>query len=294
MRSGIGRTIALAGTSKSLLANAETNMNSDESKAFAKITPGKNAESDRQTIYFELPALPGQVFRLVTPELISDTEGNPMPWGHASPQAWTVEENHASFTDGVKDVVRTQVNITFQAERIEARVKVTNLTDRVWKNSNAFTCFLLKRAPLFSDPALERTFAPVEGKWTSLTEILRGDKSAHGSLTFFEVSGGPPLNELWVLKEIKNRYSEKLDHGSICVVSTDGKWVAGMTAPRAAYVFNNAGLPCIHADPLLGDVAPSKSREASSIIHIFKGSVNDFAERCRMEREKDQRTGVDT
>jgi len=285
LKAGIGSTIALAGDGSGLFAKQSDAMNSTDAKAIVRITPGKNRESDRQTIYFEYPALPDQVFRLVIPELVSDTESDPMPWGLASPGTWVVKENHAAFTDTVKDTIRADVDVVFQGERVEARVKVTNLTNRLWKNSNAFTCFFLKQAPLFSDPALDRTFVPIGGRWEKLSDVVRADSIPQGALTAYEPGGGPDLDSLWLLSQIKNRYSGKLDHGSVCVVSSDGRWIAGMTAPQPAYVFNNPGLPCIHADPLLGDVAPGKTGEGRSILHVFKGTIDDFSERCRLDRE---------
>ena len=41
----------------------------------------------RQTLGFELPALPDQEFRIAIPELISDANGPILPWGFPSPEA---------------------------------------------------------------------------------------------------------------------------------------------------------------------------------------------------------------
>jgi hypothetical protein len=244
-----------------------------------KITPGKNKLEERQSIFFELPALPGQIFHLVIPELISDTEENPLPWGHASPDRWEIGENRAAYTLTEKNVIRCDAEVVFHDERIEARVKVTNLSDRTWRQSNAFTCLLFRKAPLFEDRTLVKTYVPVGEDWKPLAGLFKQASMKNG-LTFMPVAGGPKMADLWVGTQITSHYPNELAHGSICVVSHDGEWIAGMTAPKPAYVFNNAGLPCIHADPLLGDVPPGESAEAGSVIHIFKGSLKDFAARC--------------
>ena len=49
--------------------------------------PGKGATVERQTIWFELDVRPGQVFRIVVPELVSDDSAAYLPWGHPSYQA---------------------------------------------------------------------------------------------------------------------------------------------------------------------------------------------------------------
>lgn len=251
----------------------------EEAMEPVKIIPGKDTSSDRQTIYFELPCLPGQIFRLIIPELISDAEDDPLPWGHASPERWEIGKNRASYRVVIEGVIRAEVEVLFKGERIEARVSVTNLSERVWRHSNAFTCLLLKGASLFSDPQLARTHVPVGDDWKPLSELFR-ETSTGNAATFCKVKGGSHLKNLWVCREITNHCPRHLSHGSICVASKDAQWVVGMTSPDPAYVFNNPGLPCIHADPLLGTIEPGATAEGVSVIHVFRGTVEDFAERC--------------
>jgi hypothetical protein len=87
---------------------------------------------------------------------------------------------------------------------------------------------------------------------------------------------------------ISSRILAKLVSGAVVVswfamgidaVAQEDK-VVGMTSSHPAYVFNNSGVPCIHADPLIGDIAPGETAEAISVIHIFKGSLDDFGKRC--------------
>lgn len=246
----------------------------------ARIWPISPAPSPTQTIAFELPELPGQEFRVVIPELLSDAQEPIVPWEQPSPK-WEITENLIRGVTERPGIVRMEVSVQFRdGWQIETRVQATNLSARTWKHLLAFTCFAYYAAPAFDDPDLTRTYLPVDGKWTTVAELFKRHDPGDGPYTFYPVAGGPRLEDFWLCRRIPQRYPQAVTSGCACVLSSDRKWVAGMTTPRPAFVFNNRRERCIHADPFMGDVAPGQSAEGTGTILVFPGNLETFIARC--------------
>jgi hypothetical protein len=242
----------------------------------------QETELPQQTIGFELPDLPGESFRLVIPELISDSEKAILPWSHPSPE-WDMGQESARCSVEIHGVVRMATEVLFSGEKIDIIVKVTNLSDRNWHKVNLFTCFAYYTAPAFNDPALSRTLFPVGvNTWRSVAELFEDHNPGEGPYTFFPVRGGPVLSELWVCREINQLHPQLASRGAACVLSKDKKWVAGMTTETPAYLFNNRNECCIHADPLLGMIESGGAVESMSTVFIFQGSLKEFEARLDM------------
>lgn len=233
-------------------------------------------EFRHQTISFELPGLPGDDFLLVVPELVSDAEEALLPWSHASPE-WDIEKDSARCLIEIPQTILMEAEVLFGGEQIRVEVTVTNLSNRVWRLTNLFTCFAFYKAPRFNNKDLRRTFIPVgEHEWKSVADLFAEHDPGDGIHTFFPVKGGPVISDLWLGRSIKQQHPQVASRGAMCVVSTDGKWVAGMTSPDPAYVFNNRQQHCIHADPLLGTVGPGQVAQAVNTLWVFRGTLEDF------------------
>lgn len=242
--------------------------------------PVRMRNAGGQTIAFELPNLPGEEFRIVIPEVISDATQPIVPWGLQSPD-FDIAEDVARWAIEIPDVVRMEAEVRFSPDRIDAYVKTTNLSPRAWEKLNAFTCFAYYAAPSFFDPQMTRTYFPVNSQWKSVSQLFSEHDPGSGPYTFFRVAGGPRLEELWACRQIKQFHPQIVDQGCACVVSKDGKSIVGMTTPTPAYVFVNRKETCIHADPLMGTVPPGGTCVGSSTIYVFRGTLADFAKRCR-------------
>ncbi|MDO8585597.1 MAG: hypothetical protein Q7T82_01005 [Armatimonadota bacterium] len=232
-----------------------------------------------QTIGFELTDLPGDEFLLVVPELVSDAEEALLPWSHPSPR-WEIGQDSAHCMIDIDRAILMEADVVFRGEDISIAVTVTNLSERIWRLANLFTCFAFYRAPRFNDPDLRRTFIPIGARrWKSVGELFAERDPGPDRHTFFPVRGGPPLEEMWVCRAIDQNHPQVASQGAMCVVSSDGEWVAGMTSPKPVYLFNNRRLHCIHADPLLGTVRPGQVAQGVSTLHIFRGTLEDYEKR---------------
>lgn len=236
----------------------------------------QETELPHQTIGFEMPGLPGQAFRLVVPELISGNKEALLPWFHPSPE-WDIDQESARCSIEISGTIRMSAEVLFSGEKIDIGISVSNLSDGVWEKVNLFTCFAYFTAPSFNDPDLTRTYFPVAAHtWKPVADLFAEHDPGDGPYTFFRVRDGPSLSDLWVCRQIRQNHPQEVSRGAVCVVSSCGQWVAGMTSARPAYVFNNRRECCIHADPLLGTIEPGETMQGVSTVHIFRGSVKDF------------------
>ncbi|MDI6809935.1 MAG: hypothetical protein QME66_13365 [Candidatus Eisenbacteria bacterium] len=190
-----------------------------------------------QTIGFEMPDLPGQPFRLVVPELISDYGGALFPWAHPSPE-WEIAEKSARCLIEIRGTIRMSAEVLFCGQKIDIVVSVTNLSERIWEKVNLFTCFAYYTAPLFNDPDLVRTYFPVAaGRWKSVADLFVEHDPGDGPYTFFPVRHGPVLSDLWVCRAINQNHSQEVFWGTACVASSCSQRVAGMISARPRVCF---------------------------------------------------------
>ena len=239
---------------------------------------------ERQTLGFQLGDFPADQFRIALPELLSDAEQPILPWGFVSPQ-FEIQDNVAQLLIELPGEVRMRACVHFGEDRIKAQVSATNLSKRKWRMFNAFTCFACHKAPSFHDPAATRTYFPVNGKWTSVSE-LPCQCSSGSPFTFLRVTGGPDLDELWICRQLHGYGTEPASQNCACVVSADGNWVAGVTTRSAAYLFNNQKLTCVHAAPLTRTVPPEATAQAESTIFVFRGTIGALLRNAELPTRK--------
>jgi hypothetical protein len=235
-------------------------------------------EAQKQTITFELPELPGETFRITIPEIIADAEEVIVPWSQPSPN-WEIGEDYARWSAEETELFSMQAEVVFRGEQILTTIRLTNLSSRTWKQVHSFTCFAFWEAPLFDDPDLSRMYLPVGEGWRTVGDLFAEHYPGERIHTFFPVAGGPTLESMWLCRMIPQWYPRPVSGGGGCVVSRDGKWVAGMSTQNPAFLFVNRQERCIHANPLHPTIAPGETVEGTSVIHIFRGSLQDFAER---------------
>lgn len=229
----------------------------------------------KQTVAFETADPPGQIFKIVIPEIVTDREGTLLKWSQEVP-AWDIGPDRAAWTCEIPGVIRMNAAVLFRTDVIEARVEMTNLSARTWTLANAFTCFAFYAAPLFDNPEMDRILFPVDGRWRSVADLFAQASPGRGPYTFFPVRGGPRLEDMDVCRLVKQRHPQVVQYGAACVVSRDGQWVAGVSAARPAYVFCNRRERCIHANPVYEPIAPGQTARESTFIRILRGGVADF------------------
>lgn len=243
------------------------------------------------TLSFELPELPGEVFSIIVPEIVSEKQELILPYSDGPLAYWSLNKNFAHYGLEVARKLGLDGTVQFTDQRISCALKITNLSERRWENVSTFTCLAYHEAPHFDDPNFGRTYVAVAGKPTSVAELLKKYPSVDGA-ALFPVSGSPPLDAFAVCmaKEYEHdRYPQTLSNGSACVASIDGKWVAGISAAPAAYVYiNSEDSPkfrwrSIHADPWIRAIEPGQTALAETVIQVFRGTPQEFFEMSQLK-----------
>jgi hypothetical protein len=238
------------------------------------------------TLSFALPELPGEVFSIIVPEIVSKKQELILPYSEVPLAYWSLSKNLAHYGLEIAGKLALDGTVQFADQRILCALKITNLSERRWENVSTLTCLAYHEAPHFDDPNFDRTYVAVAGKPTSVAELLKKYPSGDGG-AFFPVSGSPPLDAFAVCmaKDYEHdRYPQTLSNGSACVVSIDGKWVAGISAEPAAYVYiNSEDSPkfhwrSIHADPWIRVIEPGQAVLAETAIQVFRGTTQEFFE----------------
>lgn len=205
--------------------------------------------ADRQTLGFQLPDLPGEEFRIVIPELISDSTQSILPWGLVSPE-FDIGKDKARCVVEIPGIIRSEAEIRFRDEQIDALVRATNLSTQTWDQLNAFTCFAYYRGPSFADPELTRTYWQVDGKWTSVAELFAHRDPGRGPYTFFPVGGGPRLEDLWAYREIGQAHPQTVAKG--CGLCCLGRREVGRRDPHP-----QSRLPFCQSAPYMHSCGPA-------------------------------------
>ena len=230
----------------------------------------------RQTLGVRLRCLPRDEFRIAVPELLSDADQAILPWGFPSPH-FEIADDRAQLCIDLPKVVRMEATVQVCEGSIEIRVKATNLSAYRWERLNAFTCFACHHAPSFDNPLADRTKFLIGTRWQSVARLRSIGGQDRTPFTFCPVRGAPRPNRLWVCRQLRGRVLRAAANPSACVISADGKWAAHITSRSAGYLFSNRQLTCVHACPLLGDLAPGESGEGVNVIRVLPGAAENPA-----------------
>jgi hypothetical protein len=221
------------------------------------------AAAQKQSITFEPDGLPGEVFRITIPEIVSDGGGVIVPWSQPSPN-WDIDERSAGWSAEAPGRFSMTASVTFTDGPIATTVALTNLSPNTWTRVTAFTCLAYWESPLFDDPDLSRTYVPVENGWKAVGELFRDHDPGGRPYTFFPVEGRPPLASLWLCREIPQWHPDGSPVAPRVVRAT--ALVAG-ECQGAAFVFVNRRERCVHANAVVEQVVRQRPQGAEHDLH---------------------------
>lgn len=223
-------------------------------------------------ICFRLAELPGESFMLVFPEWITTREMN---W-HVDTQ-WTtaIDSAEGKWRDGDYSLAlrlkyeREATGGTLRWEYDFQNGSSAKLTDVA-----AFNCFDLVAAPNFKDLTMVRSWvgaAEADKTWLVAVPKTKGPRT----LQFYPARGGMELAGFPRFEQYQATAKTQLSGDRIGVVSRDGRWrIENIVEGPVAYFFNNwePDHGCIHAAPLMGEVAAGKSATAKGrMVFIRQG-----------------------
>ena len=216
---------------------------------------------------------PSQTFRLWLPEMVTAKGGRSLyNQAHVGPHHWTIDRGGARFE--CQSFETPTLAVTARLETAKERATLTyiveNRSDETLHEVALGTCYQLAHAPNFRDQKGHRTYVWVGDR---LANIAREGKPAEGhdhhdpqKSSFMSMPGSPDGIGIMAV--------EAQGGGCTAIAWQTHREYAGNTDPF---------LNCLHADPVVRELAPGQQVVIHGIIGWSKGSVEALCNGLRQE-----------
>jgi len=220
-----------------------------------------------------IPAFPGENFGLGFPEAIGDM--NRTYWFNLLKPDWR------ELDDGVWECVcrgdgelSYWITLTPGEDMVEAKLGVTNESDRDWPGSLAFNCFQCGGAPSIKDHECVRHWVRTQGEFKRLVEVPRtfGPRPA---IQLYSVEGAPKGMDIPFVANFKATPDVVLE-GWMAIQSRDGKRLVATASDPAMFLFQNMEYSCIHSAAGFGPLKPGESGEAVTRVYFVEAGLGDW------------------
>lgn len=180
-------------------------------------------------------------------------------------------------------VVRAQARV--EGDTVHCGLEVENNGDRDLKSLRPMLCHeyhgLTGFAPAHSDN-FARTFVVVGGQVRALDDFAVERPEARARMA--QVKGCPDRHNWWAA-EMGGLIKEELDMAFTAIEAADGRKVVVFWNPGKCLLANRA-IPCLHADPYLGDLAPGERVRARGQVLFTRASLAEVAARLAASAER--------
>jgi len=215
-------------------------------------------------------------FNYMIPEAIGSTGTDPARgfsiWG-ASPQfnmapQWQKTEQGWKYTWKKDGLLKSSVHAYTVDDHLDVHIRLQNLMDVPWPQSQAFSCFNPRDARIFADFEGTRTFLLLDDRWTAITRLQRKD-SPRPTIQLWYVKDQPrPLGFVETFQATPPVYPR----GVLAVRSRCEKHLIAVTADKPLFLFNNLEFSCIHCCPAFGALKPGEEGHAFHRVFICKNT----------------------
>ena len=222
----------------------------------------------------DIPAFPGERFGLGFPEAIGDTART--FWFN------TLKPDWRQLDDGMwESVARAEGELSYtiiltpSEEWVEAKVSVTNESDRDWADSLAFNCFQCGSAWSIRDNECVRHWCRTGGQFKRLIQVPR-QFGPRPTIQLYSVEGAPPGMDIPFVANFRATPEDAVLEGWLAIQSRDGRRLAATVSRPAFFLFQNMEYSCIHSSPSMGPLKPGQTGEAITRMYFVEASVEDW------------------
>ncbi|MBL7737321.1 MAG: hypothetical protein JNL51_17820 [Chitinophagaceae bacterium] len=190
---------------------------------------------------------------------------------------WKVSKDGTSASYDVESIlepgVRLSVKGNAEKDRAYFEMTITNNSSTLLKEIGPLFCFQyhpLKGFPLARSDNFAHTFVVMNGKPVALKDIKVDSAGAIARMA--QVSAcGYGLNT-WAEK-MGGMIEEPIDMALTALTSStdDRKAIVSWTPGKS--ILSNTVIPCIHADPCIGDLAQGESRTVRGVLIFTRNSI---------------------
>ena len=197
---------------------------------------------------------------------------------------WQISADSTEANYAVESTTEPGVFFSVKSKSTDQRARfemsITNRSEKMLNSLRPMFCFqynLLKGFPEKNTDNFMHTFIIINGKLVSVADL--GVKNPGAIARMAQVSGCPDEHNWWAEK-MGGFIEQRIDAAyTILTAAHDDRTVIVHWSP-GKNLLSNSAIPCIHADPCMGDLAPGESRTVYGEI-IFtrvplKQILNEF------------------
>ncbi len=233
----------------------------------------------------DVPAFPGESFGIGFPEAIGDVAG--VCWFNLIKPSWREREDGAWRSEGRRPgELSYRIDIVPHEDSVDARIRLTNESDRTWERGLAFNCFNCGATPSIRDHDCVRHHVRMDGAFRRLVEIPRrfGPRPA---IQFYSVQGQPPGDEIPFVAAFQAT-SEATLEGWIAITDVEGRRLVAAVSRPALFLFQNMEYSCIHSGAGFDSLAPGETGEAITRLYFVESTLDEWYHRMIREMHSEQ------
>lgn len=156
---------------------------------------------------------------------------------------------------------------------------ITNHTEKTFHSLRPMFCFqynLLKGFPLKNTNNFSNTFIIINGKPVQVSDIAVKNP---GAIARMAQVGSCKDDHNWWAEEMGGMIEQKIDAAyTILTTLHDDRKIILKWTPGKNFLSNSA-IPCIHADPCIGDLEPGHSKTAIGELVFTKASMKELTKK---------------
>ncbi len=198
------------------------------------------------------------------------------------PNVWRVSADGARAAYDVESLTEPGVFFRMEAraagERALLEMTITNRSARLLRSIRPLLCFQyhgLKGFPAARKDNFAHTFVIIDGKPAAVSSLPVKRPEAYARMA--QVRGCPDEHNWWA-EQMGGFIEQRLDDGrTVLTAEADDRKVAVIWRPGKNLLTNSA-IPCIHADPCVGDLAPGASRTVTGEVVFSRKSLEELSQ----------------
>lgn len=228
----------------------------------------------------DIPTFPGSTFTLAYPEAIGDA-ASPV-WYSSIKPSWDETADGAWMSRGEKATELVyEITIKPSHDSVTSHFKLTNLSERTWKQGMAFNCLQCARESSIRDNDCLRTWVRTGGEFKRLVELPRVF-APRPAIQLYSVEGAPSGRDIPFVANYKATPDIVIEPW-MAMVSRDGKKLVATVSKPGLFLFQNREYSCIHCGTGFGEIKPGQSAEAINKTYFVETALAEWHKRMRAE-----------
>jgi hypothetical protein len=190
---------------------------------------------------------------------------------------WQISNDGSTASYNVESLLEPGVFLSVEGlagkDRVDFKMTITNHSTTFLKSIGALFCFQyhhLKGFPAKKTDNFAHTFVVINGRPLALKDL---NVKTPGAIARMAQVGSCKDESNWWAEEMGGMIDQRIDMALTALTSSaDDRKVIVSWMPGKS-MLSNLVIPCIHADPCIGDIAPGESRTVHGVLIFTHNSL---------------------